>query len=242
MACSSGKRRNGRALYIAAIAEVSNSNLGRYPYHYHCIFHKSARAPRLPSKMCPLTRSQGLAASCARSFSNPAGKFQSVEQADRWRQVAGRQRFLAAGTDGLPWLFVSERGQPLTRQSVNYLARRACRAQLRPTAVASLVQLLPLPTSATMCATFRERATSRASVPRRETPPRKRRIEPVHEARGQSAHGTPKWNSPNPRRKARLAPHRRCPHSRQLAPNAGPQAGKFRLHLQPDWPGLPGGG
>ena len=149
MACSSGKRRNGRALYIAAIAEVSNSNLGRYPYHYHCIFHKSARAPRLPSKMCPLTRSQGLAASCARSFSIPAGKFQSVEQADRWRQVAGRQRFLAAGTDGLPWLFVSERGQPLTRQSVNYLARRACRAQLRPTAVASLVQLLPLPTSAT---------------------------------------------------------------------------------------------
>jgi hypothetical protein len=38
-----GKRTNGRV--IAAIAEVPNSNLGRYPYHYHCIFHKSARAP-----------------------------------------------------------------------------------------------------------------------------------------------------------------------------------------------------
>src|SRR5262249_17977256 len=31
------------------------------------------------------------------------------------------KRYLATRTDKLPWLFVSERGQPLTRQAVNYL-------------------------------------------------------------------------------------------------------------------------
>jgi type 1 fimbriae regulatory protein FimB len=31
------------------------------------------------------------------------------------------KRYLAARTDKLPWLFVSERGQPMTRQAVNYL-------------------------------------------------------------------------------------------------------------------------
>jgi len=31
------------------------------------------------------------------------------------------KRYLASRTDALPWLFISERGQPLTRQSVNYL-------------------------------------------------------------------------------------------------------------------------
>ncbi len=31
------------------------------------------------------------------------------------------KRHLAIRTDALPWLFLSERGQPLTRQAVNYL-------------------------------------------------------------------------------------------------------------------------
>ena len=43
------------------------------------------------------------------------------------------KRHLATRSDGLPWLFVSERGQPLTRQSVNYLvAMAARRADLGP--------------------------------------------------------------------------------------------------------------
>jgi type 1 fimbriae regulatory protein FimB len=43
------------------------------------------------------------------------------------------KRYLAFRTDALPWLFVSERGQPLTRQSVNYLvAEAAARAGLSP--------------------------------------------------------------------------------------------------------------
>ena len=43
------------------------------------------------------------------------------------------KRYLASRTDALPWLFISERGQPLTRQSVNYLlAEAAARAGLPP--------------------------------------------------------------------------------------------------------------
>jgi type 1 fimbriae regulatory protein FimB len=43
------------------------------------------------------------------------------------------KRYCALRTDALPWLFISERGQPLTRQSVNYLvAEAASRAGLPP--------------------------------------------------------------------------------------------------------------
>ena len=35
------------------------------------------------------------------------------------------KRYLATRTDELPWLFVSERGQPMTRQAVNYIVRLA---------------------------------------------------------------------------------------------------------------------
>jgi site-specific recombinase XerD len=41
--------------------------------------------------------------------------------------------YSASRTDALPWLFISERRQPLTRQSVNYLlAEAAARAGLSP--------------------------------------------------------------------------------------------------------------
>jgi type 1 fimbriae regulatory protein FimB len=43
------------------------------------------------------------------------------------------KRCMASRTDALPWLFISERGQPFTRQSVNYLiAEAAARAGLPP--------------------------------------------------------------------------------------------------------------
>ena len=32
------------------------------------------------------------------------------------------KRYLATRDDSLPWLFVSERGQPMTRQAINYIA------------------------------------------------------------------------------------------------------------------------
>ena len=57
----------------------------------------------------------------------------SVEQPIAGDELRAIKRYLATRTDKLPWLFLSERGQPLTRQSVNYLvAGAAARAGLSP--------------------------------------------------------------------------------------------------------------
>ena len=48
------------------------------------------------------------------------------------------RRYLATRTDRLPWLFLSERGQPLSRKTVYYLVSTAERA---PAHVAALVRL-----------------------------------------------------------------------------------------------------
>jgi site-specific recombinase XerD len=45
----------------------------------------------------------------------------SVEHPIAGDELRAIKRFLATRTDKLPWLFVSERGQPMTRQAVNYL-------------------------------------------------------------------------------------------------------------------------
>ena len=45
----------------------------------------------------------------------------SVEQPISGDELRAIKRHVATRADRLPWLFVSERGQPLTRQSVNYL-------------------------------------------------------------------------------------------------------------------------
>lgn len=49
----------------------------------------------------------------------------SVEQPIAGDELRAIKRYLAARTDKLPWLFVSERRQPMTRQAVNYLIRIA---------------------------------------------------------------------------------------------------------------------
>jgi len=47
--------------------------------------------------------------------------------------ITARSKILATRKDALPWLFLSERGQPLTRQSVNYLITAAAiRAGVAP--------------------------------------------------------------------------------------------------------------
>ena len=57
----------------------------------------------------------------------------SVEHPVGGDELRAIKRHLAIRSDALPWLFVSERGQPLTRQSVNYLvAMAARRADLGP--------------------------------------------------------------------------------------------------------------
>ena len=49
----------------------------------------------------------------------------SVEQPIASDELRAIKRHLATRTDALPWLFTSERGQPLTRQAVNYLVAGA---------------------------------------------------------------------------------------------------------------------
>ena len=45
----------------------------------------------------------------------------SVEQPIAGDELRAIKRYLATRTDKLPWLFLTERGQPMTRQAVNYL-------------------------------------------------------------------------------------------------------------------------
>ena len=49
----------------------------------------------------------------------------SVEHPIAGDELRAIKRYLATRTDRLPWLFLSERGQPLTRSSVQYLVRTA---------------------------------------------------------------------------------------------------------------------
>jgi type 1 fimbriae regulatory protein FimB/type 1 fimbriae regulatory protein FimE len=54
----------------------------------------------------------------------------SVEQPIAGDELRAIKRYLKTRSDSLPWLFVSERGQPFTRQSINYLvgsAAKRCR-------------------------------------------------------------------------------------------------------------------
>lgn len=57
----------------------------------------------------------------------------AVEQPIAGDELRAIKRHLSTRSDALPWLFASERDQPLTRQSVNYLiAAAAARAGLPP--------------------------------------------------------------------------------------------------------------
>src|SRR5262245_3486657 len=49
----------------------------------------------------------------------------SVEHPIAGDELRVIKRYLTTRKDNLPWLFVSERGQPMTRQAVNYLVRLA---------------------------------------------------------------------------------------------------------------------
>jgi len=56
----------------------------------------------------------------------------SVEQPIDGEELRAIKRYLSARVDSLPWLFVSERQQPLTRQAINYLVKTAAtRADLK---------------------------------------------------------------------------------------------------------------
>jgi type 1 fimbriae regulatory protein FimB len=57
----------------------------------------------------------------------------SIEQPVAQDELRAAKRYLATRSDALPWLFLSARGRPLSRDSVNYLvATAAARAGLPP--------------------------------------------------------------------------------------------------------------
>ena len=57
----------------------------------------------------------------------------AVEHPIAGDELRAIKRYFCSRTDALPWVFVSEREQPLTRQSVNYLVAMAAeRAKLPP--------------------------------------------------------------------------------------------------------------
>jgi type 1 fimbriae regulatory protein FimB len=51
----------------------------------------------------------------------------SVEQPIAGDELRAIKRYLNIRTDNLPWLFISERDQPLTRQAVNYIIKCAAK-------------------------------------------------------------------------------------------------------------------
>lgn len=51
----------------------------------------------------------------------------SVEQPIAGDELRAIKRYLNMRTDNLPWLFISEREQPLTRQAVNYIIKSAAK-------------------------------------------------------------------------------------------------------------------
>ena len=52
----------------------------------------------------------------------------SVENPIAGDELRAIKRYLHTRHDALPWLFLSERGQPMTRQSINYLIGADCPA------------------------------------------------------------------------------------------------------------------
>ncbi|MCL1064271.1 tyrosine-type recombinase/integrase [Shewanella benthica] len=51
----------------------------------------------------------------------------SVEQPIDGEELRAIKRYLSSRTDMLPWLFISERQQALTRQSINYMIKTAAK-------------------------------------------------------------------------------------------------------------------
>jgi site-specific recombinase XerD len=62
-----------------------------------------------------------------RSKTRISAQARSVEQPVAGDELRAVKRHLAARSDRLPWLFLSERGQPLTRQAAHYLVVTAAR-------------------------------------------------------------------------------------------------------------------
>jgi type 1 fimbriae regulatory protein FimB len=103
----------------------------------------------------------------------------AVEHPIAGDELRAIKRYIGIRKDSLPWLFVSEREQPLTRQSVSYLIAMGCEtrrvAACSPAHAAPLMRLLPRQSGL--------RSPADPGLPRT---PRSEAHGPLHSGRGQS--------------------------------------------------------
>jgi Phage integrase family len=88
--------------------------------------------PAALSRFAAATECGATAASGPRLWIRRLKNGLAVEHPIAGDELRAIKRYLATRTDSLPWLFVSEREQPLTRQSVNYLIAMAARRAALP--------------------------------------------------------------------------------------------------------------